>query len=121
MDEIREELESFAETHLSQMSLETPVETQWSQIKSKILSVVENQVPSKMTTCIFSQPWITANLKRLSRKKKRAFRRSRSAVDNSQPDVTQYKEVKKTMQRECRKAYQTYISDLICGEGPSGG
>lgn len=117
----REELESFAETHLSQMSLETPVETQWLQIKGKILSVVENQVPSKMTTCRFSQPWITTDLKQLSRKKKRAVRRSRSAVCNSQSDLTQYKEVKKTMQRKCRKAYQTYISDLICGEASRGG
>ncbi|XP_063969561.1 uncharacterized protein LOC135157548 [Lytechinus pictus] len=76
MDTIREAMASFAESYLAQTSLDTPVESQWTEIKSKILSALEEDVPSKMTSCRFSQPWITTELKRLSRKKKRSFRRS---------------------------------------------
>ena len=121
MEGIREDMESFTDAYLSHTSLDTPVETQWTQIKSKILSVLDNRVPSKMTTCRFSQPWITADLKRLSRKKKKAFRRSRQVTDKSHPDLIHYKDLKKEMQRECRKTYQTYVTDLICGEGSSVG
>ncbi|XP_071500419.1 uncharacterized protein [Diadema antillarum] len=118
---IRETMGSFADTFLAETSLDTPIENQWMEIKNKILSVLEKDVPSKMTSCRFSQPWITAELKRLSRKKKRAFWRSRAAGNKNNPDYTTYKGLKKTMQTECRRAHQTYISDLICGEGSNGG
>ncbi|XP_071503755.1 uncharacterized protein [Diadema antillarum] len=118
---IRETMGSFADTFLAETSLDTPIENQWMEIKNKILSVLEKDVPSKMTSCRFSQPWITAELKRLSRKKKRAFWRSSAAGNKNNPDYTTYKGLKKTMQTECRRAHQTYISDLICGEGSNGG
>ena len=43
----------------------------WIFIKEEIGKIIENLVPTKMTSSRYHQPWITTETKRLCRKKKR--------------------------------------------------
>ena len=68
----------------------------------------------KMTSTRFSQPWINRNVKRLSRRKKKAYRRAQQT--NSHEDIEKYKNLQKETQFYCRKAYNNYVEDLVSGD-----
>lgn len=63
---------------------------------------MKNHVPAKLTPPGFSQPWINQDLKRLSRRKKKAYNKTRSS--NNKADWETYKQVEKNSQWEYRKA-----------------
>ncbi len=117
MNNIKSEINIFGNHFVSSNTIDTDVNDLWNQITSKLHSVMDTMVPSKLSSTRFSQPWITNHLKSLSRKKKRAFRRARKSKKNS--DWAHYKNLKKIMQRDCKSAYHTYISDMLC-EGEDG-
>ena len=63
---------SFMEKHKAS----TDVNQLWGDFKDMCHQAISNNVPSKLTTTRFSQPWINRNVKRLSRRKKKAYRRA---------------------------------------------
>ena len=68
-------------------------------------------VPTKTTSTQSSQPWITRNVKRLSRKKQCAYNRAR--MTDSPPDWSKYRDLKRQCQAECQQAFNNYISSMI--------
>jgi hypothetical protein len=111
MSQIKSRLQEFATSFLASNTADTPVNTMWSQITSSLHQILNDCVPSKMTTTRFNQPWINRHLKRLSRKKKRAYKKARRT--RRECDWSRYKLLKKTMQRECRSTYHNYINNMI--------
>ena len=67
-------------------------------------------IPCKLSSTRFNQPWITRNIKSLSRKKQRSYNQAR-ALNTSEAWV-KYKELKWLTQQECRKAYNHFIANL---------
>jgi hypothetical protein len=55
-----------------------------------------------MTTTRFNQPWIDRNTHRLSRRKKRVYRKARNT--NNKKDWDRYKNIQKQNKQGCRKA-----------------
>ena len=86
----------------------------WGDFKDMCHQAISNNVPSKLTTTRFSQPWINRNVKRLSRRKKKAYRRAQQT--NSSKDMEKYKNLQKETQFHCRKAYNNYVEDIVSGE-----
>ena len=77
---------------------------------------ITDNVPTKMTSTRFNQPWINRNVKRLSRRKKKAYRRRRAQQTNPHEDKEKYKKLQKENQFHSRKAYNNYIEDIVSGE-----
>lgn len=50
-------------------------------------------------------------IKRIARRKKKAFKKDRTTKSNK--DLKRYKTIKKRAQKECKKTYSTYIHDMI--------
>ena len=73
-----------------------------------IFNACISHVPTKLTTAKHHQPWINGHIKRLTRKKQRAYNQARST--NSTPE---YKDIKRQCQYECRKCFNQYVSTLI--------
>ena len=67
-----------------------------------------------MTSSRFSQPWIKKKVKRISRRKKRAYKRAKHSCSNS--DLQQYRQLQKESQYECKKAYDSYVSDILTSD-----
>ena len=67
-----------------------------------------------MSTTRFNQPWITREIKRLAKKKSRAYKNAKQSGDPR--DWQRYKTLKKQMQFDCRITHQKYINDMICGD-----
>ena len=83
----------------------------WEFIKSNLLHILEETVPSKMSTSRFNQPWINQKIKQLTRQKKRSYEKARKT--KRKPDYDRYHRLKSTTQKECRKAYRDYINNII--------
>ena len=72
---------------------------------------MDNIIPSKFSSTRFHQPWITTNIKHLSKCKQRVFNKARAS--GSPSDWSQYKSLKKITQQACREAHRSYILLLI--------
>ena len=96
---------------LEENSISTDVDTLWMQITSELHRILDTQVPSKFTSTRFSQPWINASIKAHSRRKKGAYKRARKS--GKCKDWAKYKDIKKSMQKECRSTYNSFIKDML--------
>ena len=59
------------------VSVDTPINSLWTSFKTKSLSSISKHVPSKMTSSRYRQSWCNRTVRRLSRRKHRAFRKAR--------------------------------------------
>ena len=69
----------------------TDINQLWCDFKDMCQKAITDNVPTKMTSTRFNQPWINRNVKRLSRRKKKAYRRAQQT--NSHEDKEKYKKL----------------------------
>ena len=109
-DAIKCEMLVLCDEFMNTYSAVTPVDVLW----NKFLVLCNTglaMVPTKTSSTQPKQPWITSNIKRLSRKKQRAYNRARSS--DSPLDWSKYHDLKRQCQRDCRQAFNNYISSLV--------
>ena len=87
------------------------VEEIWSDYKNGLIKIMEDHVPNKMTTSRFTHPWINTEIKRLIRRKRRAYLKARGT--NKKRDRDRYKKLQQQTQWEIRRAHQNYMKDII--------
>ena len=114
IDNIRNDLSTFSSNYLTEVTINTPVEEQWKIISRHLTHILDDLVPSKMSTTRFNQPWITRQIKRLAKKKSRSYNKAKQS--NDPRHWQRYKSLKKQMQFDCRRAHQKHINDMICGD-----
>ena len=68
-------------------------------------------VPSKIKHTSSRKLWINHKIKQLRRHKQKAYNKARQT--NLSLHWTQFKDLKRQMQKECRKSYNKYMSDII--------
>ena len=68
---------SFTTSFTQTFTIDSSIHTMWYNIKSILTDLQEQHVPSKFTTTRFHQPWITTEIKRITRRKQRAYNRSK--------------------------------------------
>ncbi|XP_072021949.1 uncharacterized protein [Amphiura filiformis] len=88
---------------------ETDANALWIIFKTRLLQAVDKHVPSKMVRKRNYTPWINQTLKRLHKRKQRAYNRARKS--NSQEDWESFKELRRKIKKATRKAYRGYIRD----------
>ena len=79
--------------------------------KKHLLLTIEDNVPTKMTSSQSTAPWVTAQTKRLIRRKNSWYKRAKKR-DNPKT-WRKYREIKQLTQKLCRKSHDSYIRDLI--------
>ena len=70
-------LSDFATNFSASNTIATPVDDLWIKLTSSLDEIMEACVSSKFTTTRFNQPWISGRLKRLARRKNRAYRKTK--------------------------------------------
>ena len=58
-----------------------------------------------------SQPWCNRNIRRLSRRKQRAFNKYRKT--GKKKDWDRYRQLQKSTQQECKSSYNEYVNDMV--------
>ena len=89
----------------------TDVEEIWDATNNHLQSILKTHVPTKTCSTKYHQPWITTDLKRLSRRKKKAWARAKRT--NEATDRETYKTLKKETRRANRTAFHNYVNNLI--------
>ncbi|XP_072018346.1 uncharacterized protein [Amphiura filiformis] len=87
------------------------VHKMWIDIQTALINILDNGVPSKMSSTRINQPWITSKVKRLTRQKKRSFVKARKTRKSK--DFERYRQLKKTTRSACKSAYSEYINNII--------
>ena len=105
------DLKNNLESAFSTYDTHTPVDTLWTTFKNTCLSNIQKHVPSKLSSSRYSQPWCNRSIRRLSRRKKRAFNRARRT--GRQKDWDTYRHKQKETQKACKSACNTYINDMV--------
>ena len=70
-------------------------------------------IPSKWNTTKQNRPWITSQIKQLSRKNQWAY--NHACLTNHASDWSTYLDLKRLSQRECHVAFTKYVSNFIDG------
>ena len=87
------------------------IEEMWSFLSTSLIGLLDATVPSKMSSTRFHQAWITGEVKRITRRKKRAYTKAIRTKDPT--DFLRYQELKKATRKACKEAYASYIKDII--------
>ena len=107
---IRETAQSLCQRFTTTHSTSTPIDILWNDFMS-ICNTCMDLVPTKLSSTKHHQPWINSHIKRLTRKKQRAYNHARST--NTEHDWARYKDIKRQCQYECRNSFNLYVSNLI--------
>ena len=97
----------FTEIH----NINSPVDQLWTAFKSKCLSSLQKHVPTKMTSQRYSQSWCNRSVRRLSRRKQRAFRKAKQS--HKHKDWQRYRNIQKSCQTECKQAFNSYVENIV--------
>ena len=108
---IEEEAKLFTNKFNTDHNTTSDIECMWKDFKDGVTHIIDTHVPSKMSSTRFNQPWITRELKRLSRKKQRSFRKAKST--KSKTDWERYHRLKKASRNLCKDTYNNYIKDIV--------
>ena len=115
--ELKKDLQDFS-TDLTQTSPDsTTVNEVWNKIHSVLIKAMQDHVPSRTASTKTHQPWINTSIKRLSRRKNRAWRKAKES--GSDQDWQRFKTLQKDTRKACRKAYSSYVSELVTEDGDS--
>ena len=109
IENLKPDVLDFSTKLTSQYSADNDVNILWDSLKEFTSNLLDEKVPSKMTSARFGQPWINRKKKRISRRKKRAYKKAK--LSRSDKDIQRYKQLQKESQFECRKAYNGYVNE----------
>ena len=104
-------LTEFSTQFVAEQSTATPINTLWDTFKKECITAINMYVPTKTTTTRFSQPWCNRNIRRLARRKARAYKKARKSKFPA--DWVKYKTLKTQMKKACRTAHDEYVHDLV--------
>ena len=79
------------------------------------MEVLQKHVPSKNTSTRYSQSWCNRTIRRLSRRKRRAYRKAKRT--NKYKDWARFKSLQKTNRKECKRAHDDYVNSMVTDGG----
>ena len=109
--QLRKDIEEGMKSYCSSYSTETPIQTLWEKFKLIILNAQTNNVPTKLTSKRFNQPWFNRECKIAVRKKYRKFIIYK--ISKQDEDLEKYKEAAKGARVACNSARNKYIKSAI--------
>ena len=95
----------------SRFSSVSPVEVMWKYLKEHLIQIQDDCIPSKLTSSKFNQPWINTRIKRISRRKRKWYRRYRQTRSHTAKQV--YDSLKKESRQACKTALNDYLNNIF--------
>ena len=112
---MEQDIAGFSRSFISDFSEKTLINTLWATFKKKCMEVLQRHVPSKYTSTRYSQSWCNRTIRRLSLRKRRAYRKARRT--NNDKDWAHFKSLQKTNKKECKKAHDNYVNTMVSDGG----
>ena len=108
---LKNHVSAEVEVFMNNNTTGTHINDIWSNFK-RIVATSMDLVPTKLTSTRFTRPWVTRTCKQYIRRKQRAYNRAKST--GLQSDWKSFKTLTKESRKECKRAYNKYVSDCIC-------
>jgi hypothetical protein len=80
IEKLQNDMQAFSQSFISKFSTSHPVNSLWTTFKNGFLNVLGSNVPSKMTTEQYSQPWINQQIKQLTKRKQQSYNRYKKTI-----------------------------------------
>ncbi len=109
---MREEMMAYSDEYLN-LHTSRLVNENWEDIKTRIDKIIQDNVPSTTKTSRKRIPWISNELRRKARKKHRLYRKAKKSKDPKH--MTQFKNFKKSVQKDIKKAHIRFINEHVVG------
>jgi hypothetical protein len=88
------------------------VEDNWNCFKDAVFKVMDTWIPKKTVKKKADVPWITKEIRRMIRKKKRMYRQALKHGGNTQQS-TAFKEYRKSVRNKIHSSYHNYLNTLL--------
>ena len=87
------------------------VDDNWNSIKDCINNTMSAHIPTKMTTRKNHKPWLTTDIKRMTRKKHRLYRRAKQT--GKAEHIQKFQAVKKRCSKQVKRARVDFINKKV--------
>jgi len=107
-DAIKGEFSLFNESYVCG---DGEVEVKWAELKQKLETLIDKFIPSKLTSARYHLPWLSAELKRMTRRKHRLYNKAKKSRKAKHWD--DFVKFKKYVRNSIRKAHWDHINGLL--------
>ena len=87
----------------------------WNYFKMALSEMIKKNIPQRTITQNHRLPWVTASIRRLTRRRRRARKKAR--ITNKAADWKRSKELDKETKIQLKEAHETYLKDIFISEG----
>ena len=112
IDSLKNAASEINNEFLHRFNAQSPIDSMWKYIKSSMEDLMTNHVPSKMSTTRYNQPWITREIKRLTRQKQKRYNQAKGKHKQSK-EYRRFRKLKRRVEKKCKDAYSQYMKDII--------
>jgi hypothetical protein len=113
IDGLKKDLKEWSTTFTEDTSKPTSVNDMFSQFQKAITTAMDKYIPSKMITKRNQCPWLNKKVKRLHKRKQRAFNsHKRNRSDDSYEN---FKKIRKETTKETRKVFRKHVKSICSG------
>lgn len=109
--DMKTNLMKFTTEYMSSTPNSRSVDENWLKIKGKIIELMNQHIPSKMTSTRYHLPWLTTNTKRAIRKKQRLYNQAKSS--KNQHLWTKFREFRKKVNKYINNDHWNYINNIV--------
>ena len=88
----------------------------WSYFKDGCQRIIEDNVPSRVTSQRFTQPWINRDVRHITRLKRRWFRRARRSKHPEKTKNWLRNKALKQAQKTCRETHDHYTNSMLTND-----
>ena len=86
----------------------------WNYFKMALSEMIKKNIPQRTITQNHRLPWVTASIRRLTRRRRRARKKAR--ITNKAADWKRSKELDKETKIQLKEAHETYLKDIFTSE-----
>ena len=86
----------------------------WNYFKMALSEMIKKNIPQRIITQNHRLPWVTASIRRLTRRHRRARKKAR--ITNKAADWKRSKELDKETKIQLKEAHETYLKDIFTSE-----
>ena len=111
-DSLKEHMHAFSLNFVNSSEITDDVDMLWSNFSNQLERSIMKYIPHRTTSTKNRPPWISREIKRLFRKREKLDRKSKKSA-NPMKEEEKIKKLKQTIQSAGRKAYWSYVENLI--------
>ena len=111
LEGVKCDLGTFKDDFLSKEPLKRPVNDNWNLLKDALVSSIKKNIPQKKITSRWNLLWMTPEIKRLCRKKKRAWDAGRH--NRHSHSWKRYLKLSKLAKEAIQESHRTYVNNIL--------